>query len=125
MLIFTWRCSISGCKYVYESEDIEQAKVISEAHLQGHPPAQNLSVHENAAIFSTQVIHGDIQGLREIGRDKRLERTNIRLPTAMIQEVDRVIEAHPEMAYTRQQFVETAIREKLERIKLLERPRRS
>jgi hypothetical protein len=43
----------------------------------------------------------------------------------MIQEVDRVIEAHPEMAYTRQQFVETAIREKLERIKLLERPRRS
>jgi len=61
----------------------------------------------------------------ETKHGKRPGRKGIRLPEPMVEEVDRLIEAHPEMAYTRQQFIETAVREKIERVKLLNRPRGS
>lgn len=53
------------------------------------------------------------------------KRMGVRLPDAMMKEVDRLVEAHPEMGYTRQQFIESAVREKMERIRLLERPGRT
>jgi len=43
----------------------------------------------------------------------------------MIDEIDRIVAGHPEMNYTRQQFIESAVREKIERIRLLERPGRA
>jgi len=52
-------------------------------------------------------------------------RTSVGLPDPMISEVDRIVGENPELNYTRQQFVESAIREKIERIRSLERPRRS
>jgi hypothetical protein len=46
----------------------------------------------------------------------------IRLPIPMLKEVDRLVEAHPEMAYTsRQEFIESAVREKIERLRLIDR----
>jgi len=39
----------------------------------------------------------------------------------MTDEINRIIGGHPELCYNRQQFVESAIREKIERIKLVER----
>jgi len=39
----------------------------------------------------------------------------------MTDEINRIIEGHPELSYNRQQFVESAIREKIEKIKLMER----
>jgi metal-responsive CopG/Arc/MetJ family transcriptional regulator len=47
-------------------------------------------------------------------------RVQIRLPGAMTREVDRIVREHPELNYNRQQFVESAVREKIERIKFLE-----
>jgi len=56
-------------------------------------------------------------------RGKPPGRTSIGLPNPMVAEIDRIVEEHPEMNYTRQQFVESAVREKMERTRLLERPR--
>lgn len=42
------------------------------------------------------------------------------MPTPMMEEVDRIVERFPEFRWNRQQFVETAVREKIERYKLLE-----
>lgn len=58
-------------------------------------------------------------------RGKPPGRTSIGLPNPMVAEIDRIVEEHPEMNYTRQQFVESAIREKIERTRLLERPGRA
>ena len=41
----------------------------------------------------------------------------------MMNEVDRIVREHPEFNYNRQQFVETAIREKIERSVMLESAR--
>lgn len=49
------------------------------------------------------------------------KRTGVRLPNPMLQEVDRIVGEHPEMSYTRQQFIESAVREKLERLIMLSR----
>ena len=43
------------------------------------------------------------------------ERTNIRLPTPMINVVDEIVLAHPELFNNRQQYIENAIRERLEK----------
>lgn len=43
----------------------------------------------------------------------------------MVDEIDRIVKEHPEMNYTRQQFIESAVREKIERTKLLEHPGRA
>ncbi|MBS7650813.1 MAG: ribbon-helix-helix domain-containing protein [Candidatus Bathyarchaeia archaeon] len=48
------------------------------------------------------------------------KRVQIRLPETMIAEVDRIVREHPELNYNRQQFVESALREKIEYIKILE-----
>ena len=37
----------------------------------------------------------------------------------MMNEVDRIVREHPELDYNRQQFVESAVREKIERIVVL------
>ena len=58
-------------------------------------------------------------------RGKPPGRTSIGLPNPMVAEIDRIVEEHPEMNYTRQQFVESAVREKMERTRLLERPGRA
>ncbi len=50
-----------------------------------------------------------------------MERVGIRIPKPMTDEINRIIEGHPELSYNRQQFVESAIREKIEKIKLMER----
>ena len=47
-------------------------------------------------------------------------RVQIRLPGAMVREVDRIVREHSELNYNRQQFVESAVREKIEHIKMLE-----
>jgi metal-responsive CopG/Arc/MetJ family transcriptional regulator len=54
-----------------------------------------------------------------------VDRTPVRIPKPMLDEIERIVEEHPEMNYNRQQFIESAIREKVERLQLLERPRRS
>ena len=53
----------------------------------------------------------------------RKPRTGVRLPDTMLEWIDQLVKEHPEMNYNRQQFVESAIREKIERTRLLERPR--
>jgi metal-responsive CopG/Arc/MetJ family transcriptional regulator len=58
-------------------------------------------------------------------RGKPPGRTSIGLPNPMVAEIDRIVEEHPEMNYTRQQFVESAVRDKIERTRLLERPGRA
>jgi len=47
-------------------------------------------------------------------------RVQIRLPGTMTREVDRIVREHPELNYNRQQFVESAVRKKIEHIKMLE-----
>lgn len=47
-------------------------------------------------------------------------RISIGIPKRMIDEVDRIVENHKEFNYNRQQFIESAIREKIMRLKLLE-----
>ena len=56
-------------------------------------------------------------------RGKSPGRTSVGLPNPMVAEIDRIVEKYPEMNYTRQQFIESAVREKMERTRLLERPR--
>jgi len=38
----------------------------------------------------------------------------------MIEEIDRIAREHPELSYNRQQFVENAIREKIEKTQLVQ-----
>lgn len=47
------------------------------------------------------------------------ERVQIRIPEPMTKEIDRIVEKFP-MYASRQQFIETAIREKLEKVLRLE-----
>jgi hypothetical protein len=42
-------------------------------------------------------------------------RKNIRIPASMIEEIDNIVVEHPEFSCNSQQFVECAIREKIER----------
>jgi metal-responsive CopG/Arc/MetJ family transcriptional regulator len=52
--------------------------------------------------------------------DRFHKRVAVRIPGAMMGEVDRIVKEHPELDYNRQQFVESAVREKIERVKMLE-----
>ena len=45
-------------------------------------------------------------------------RQSIRIPHAMIKEIDNIVQKHPELHYNRQQFIECAIREKIEKYQL-------
>ncbi len=55
---------------------------------------------------------------------KPVERKNIRIPKPMMDEVERIVTAHPELYNNRQQFIEAAIRESIEKIRTLEAGRR-
>lgn len=48
-----------------------------------------------------------------------MPRKGIRLPTAMIDEVDKLVKEHPELYNSRQQFIESAIRNKILEIKTI------
>jgi len=39
----------------------------------------------------------------------------------MMDEVEKIVTSHPELYNNRQQFIESAIREKIERLKIIER----
>ena len=52
-------------------------------------------------------------------RSEPVDRTNIRIPTAMIREIKRIVDEFPELYNNRQQFIESAIREKILQIKLI------
>jgi metal-responsive CopG/Arc/MetJ family transcriptional regulator len=43
-------------------------------------------------------------------------RKSIRVPASMIEEIDRIVMEYRGLGYNRQQFVESAIREKIERM---------
>lgn len=43
----------------------------------------------------------------------------MRVPAPMIEEIDKIVMEYPELHYNRQQFVESAIREKIERMQLV------
>jgi metal-responsive CopG/Arc/MetJ family transcriptional regulator len=47
-------------------------------------------------------------------------RVAIRLPGRMMAAVDRIVTEHPEFNYNRQQFVESAVREKIERMVMMD-----
>jgi len=51
---------------------------------------------------------------------EKATRKNIRIPTPMIGEIDRIVDDNRELGYNRQQFIEAAIREKIERIRMME-----
>jgi metal-responsive CopG/Arc/MetJ family transcriptional regulator len=46
-------------------------------------------------------------------------RRSVRVPVPMIEEIDRIVREHPELHYNRQQFIECAIREKIEKTQLI------
>ena len=46
-------------------------------------------------------------------------RLSVRIPLPMIQEINRIAKEHPELHYNRQQFIESAIREKIEKTQLV------
>jgi len=54
-----------------------------------------------------------------------LGRVAIRIPHVMMDEVDRLVREHPELNYNRQQFVESAVREKIENTIMLENAKSS
>jgi len=47
------------------------------------------------------------------------ERVPIRIPKPIMDEIDNICSEYEEYSYNRQQFIETAIREKIEKIKSL------
>ena len=46
-------------------------------------------------------------------------RQSVRIPIPMIEEIDRIVRERPELHYNRQQFIETAVREKIEKNQLI------
>ena len=46
-------------------------------------------------------------------------RQSVRIPMPMIQEIDKIAKEHPGLHYNRQQFIESAIREKIEKTQLI------
>ena len=51
---------------------------------------------------------------RTLRKGGAVPRKNIRIPKPMMDEVERIVEEHPELYNNRQQFIESAIREKIE-----------
>jgi hypothetical protein len=48
-----------------------------------------------------------------------VQRMNIRIPKPMMDEVEKIVSNHPELYNNRQQFIESSIREKIERLGLM------
>jgi metal-responsive CopG/Arc/MetJ family transcriptional regulator len=44
---------------------------------------------------------------------------SVRVPVPMIEEIDRIARERPELHYNRQQFIECAIREKIQKTQLI------
>jgi metal-responsive CopG/Arc/MetJ family transcriptional regulator len=42
-------------------------------------------------------------------------RQSVRIPAPMIEEIDKIAREHAELHYNRQQFIESAVREKIEK----------
>ena len=47
-------------------------------------------------------------------------RKSTRIPVSMVEEIDRIVRENPELHYNRQQFIECAIREKIEKTQIIE-----
>jgi metal-responsive CopG/Arc/MetJ family transcriptional regulator len=45
-------------------------------------------------------------------------RQSVGIPVPMLEEIDRIVRERPELHYNRQQFIESAIREKIEKNQL-------
>jgi hypothetical protein len=58
-----------------------------------------------------------IQMPRTINRENR--RQSVRVPVPMIEEISRIVREHAELHYNRQQFIESAVREKIEKTQLI------
>ena len=48
-------------------------------------------------------------------------RQSIRIPVPMIEEIDRMVRERPELHYNRQQSIECAIRDKIEKTQLIKK----
>ena len=48
-------------------------------------------------------------------------RQSARIPVPMIEEINRIAREHPELHHNRQQFIECAIRDKIEKTKLIKK----
>jgi len=46
-------------------------------------------------------------------------RQSVGIPVPMLEEIDRIVRERPELHYNRQQFIESAIREKIEKNQLV------
>jgi metal-responsive CopG/Arc/MetJ family transcriptional regulator len=68
------------------------------------------------------MLHSDLQ-LPQVKRAGS-ERVPVRIPAPMVEEIDRIVRELPELNYNRQQFVETAIREKIEKLRTMNTERR-
>jgi len=49
-----------------------------------------------------------------------MPRMNVRIPRPVIDEIERIVTRHPELYINRQQFIESAIREEIKKITLME-----
>jgi hypothetical protein len=47
-------------------------------------------------------------------------RQSVRIPVPMIEEIDRIVGEHAELHYVRQQFIGCAVREKIDKTRLIE-----
>ena len=68
------------------------------------------------------MLHSDLQ-MPQVKRGSS-DRVPIRIPAPMMEEIDRIVRELPELNYNRQQFVETAIREKIEKLRTMNAKRR-
>jgi len=57
-------------------------------------------------------------------KKQEVKRLNVRLPKPMVDEIDRIMKVFPEFNCNRQQFVESAVREKIEKLKYFEMVRK-
>jgi metal-responsive CopG/Arc/MetJ family transcriptional regulator len=51
--------------------------------------------------------------------NRKTRRQSIRIPAPMIEEINRIVRENPELHYNRQQFIECAIRGKIEKNQLI------
>jgi len=56
-----------------------------------------------------------------VSKRSKADRVPVRIPKPIVNEVDKICSEHQEYSYNRQQFIETSIREKMEKIRLLEK----
>ncbi len=57
-------------------------------------------------------------------KKRKVERVLVRLQKPMLDEIDRIMKRFPEFNYNRQQFVESAVKDKNQKLKYLETVRK-